>query len=66
MSNSTPEFPEMPGWRFKLTEVSFGVYQAEGFHDDGRSVSRFGHDLRALIKETTDDVRSLHERCKSK
>jgi hypothetical protein len=40
MSSSEPKLPEIPGWHFSLTEPSFGVYRADGLHDDGRSVSR--------------------------
>ena len=60
-----PMFPELPGWRFTLTETSNGVYRAEGFHDDGRSVSRMGHDLPALIRETVEDAQSLPEKRKT-
>jgi hypothetical protein len=66
MGTSEPTFPEMPGWRFSLTETSFGVYRAEGFHADGRSVSRTGHDLPALIKETAEDARNLRGKRKAK
>jgi hypothetical protein len=66
MGTSEPTFPEILGWRFSLTETSFGVYRAEGFHADGRSVSRMGHDLPALIKETAEDARNLPERPKAK
>jgi hypothetical protein len=53
------QFPEIPGWRFTLIETSSGVYQAEGFHDDGRSVSRTGHDPSVLIRETAEDAQNL-------
>jgi hypothetical protein len=66
MSTRGPKFPEIPGWRFTLTETSFGVYRAEGFHDDGRSVSHFGQDLQSLIKETADDARTLPDKRKTK
>ena len=62
MSVSDPIFPEIPGWRFTLDETSFGVYRAEGFHADGRSVSHMSHDLPALISETVEDARHLPER----
>jgi len=58
MSTRGP-FPEMPGRRFTLTETSFRVYQAQGFHDDGRSVSRTGHDPSVLIRETAEDAQNL-------
>ena len=35
------------------------VYRAEGHHIDGRSVSRVGHDLPALIKEVAEDGEHL-------
>jgi hypothetical protein len=62
MERSEPAFPDLPGWRFSLTETSMGVYRAEGYHADGRSVSRMGHDLPLLIKETLEDAQSLPER----
>ena len=62
IDRSETEFPDVPGWRFSLTEVSMGVYRAEGFHPDGRSVSRTGHDVPLLISETTEDARALPEK----
>jgi hypothetical protein len=66
MGTSEPTFPEIPRWRFSPTETSFGVYRAEGFHADGRSVSRMGNDLPALIEETAEDARNLLVRRNSK
>jgi hypothetical protein len=68
MSTTEPKFPKLPGWRFSLTETSFNVYRAEGFHDDGRSVSRMGTDaeLADLIRDTVEDARNLPERPKTK
>jgi len=66
MDTSEPTFPEILGWSFSLMETSFGVYRAEGFHADGRSVSRMGHDLHSLIKDTAEDARNLPERRKGK
>jgi hypothetical protein len=66
MGASEPTFPEVPGWHFSLTETSFGVYRAEGFHADGRSVSRMGHDLPALIQDAAEDARNLPEGRKAK
>src|SRR5215813_14973771 len=65
MDKSDPKFPELPGWRFSLMEVSMCVYQAEGRHVDGRSVSRMGHDSPTLIREKIEDARSLPERRKT-
>jgi hypothetical protein len=62
MNAREPKLPEIPGWRFTLTETSFGAYRAEGLHDDGRSVTRMGHDLPTLIRETAEDARNLSER----
>jgi hypothetical protein len=54
-------FPDLPGWHFSLTETSLCVYRAEGHHADGRSVSRVGHDLPLLMRETVEDARNLPE-----
>lgn len=62
MGAREPKFPEIPGWRFTLAETSVGVCRAEGFRDDGRSVSRMGHELPVLIKETAEDTRNLPRR----
>jgi hypothetical protein len=62
MDKSELTFPDLPGWRFSLTEISMCVYRAEGYHADGRSVSRVGHDLPLLIRETTEDAQNLPER----
>jgi hypothetical protein len=59
MSASESKFPEMPGWHFTFTEISFGVYRADGVHDDGRSVSRTSADLPAPIREKAEDARTL-------
>ena len=68
MSTRGPTFPEIPGWRFTLTETSFCVYRADGFHDDGRSVSRMGTDaeLGDLIRDTVEDALSLPEKRKDR
>ena len=60
--SAEPAFPNLPGWRFTLTETSMGVYRAEGHHTDGRSVSRTGHDLPLLVQETSEDARNLPEK----
>jgi len=65
MDKSEPLFPDVPGWRFSLTETSMCVYRADGHHADGRSVSRTGHDLPALIRETVEDARNLAEKRRS-
>jgi hypothetical protein len=62
MDQSEPTFPDLPGWRFSLTETSMCVYRAEGYHVDGRSVSRVGHDLPLLISETIEDAQNLPKR----
>jgi hypothetical protein len=52
----------LPGWHFSLTETSIGVYRVEGYHLDGRSVSRVGHHLPVLVRETVEDAQNLPER----
>jgi len=64
MDHSDPLFPTLPGWLFGLTEISAGVYRAEGRHTDGRSVSRMGSEaeLAALIRDTVEDAGNLPTR----
>ena len=58
------EIPDqgLPGWRFTLEEVSMGAYRVEGHHADGRSVSRYGSDEKALLAECVQDAKGLAER----
>lgn len=65
MDQSELTSQNLPGWRFSLTETSMRVYRAEGYHVDGRSVSRVGHDLPPLIKETVKDAQNLPEKRKA-
>jgi hypothetical protein len=58
-------FPDLPGWEFKLEEIAWNWYRADGTHDDGRSVSRMGGDPDTLLKECADDARHLPQRRKA-
>lgn len=62
MDYNEHRFPELPGWRFSLAEISVGAYLAEGRHADGRSVSRVGSDLPLLIRQTVEDAKYLPEK----
>jgi hypothetical protein len=44
------EFPELPGWRFTVEEVSNGVYRARGVDSLGRSVETTRDDDTAAIE----------------
>jgi len=44
-------FPDLPGWRFKVEEVSAGVYAMVGSHADGRRVRMRGTDPDTLLDE---------------
>jgi len=61
MDHLDDAFPNLPGWRFSLKEISCGVWQAEGHHTDGRSVSRMGLDDTQLIRECGEDAKNLPE-----
>jgi len=54
----------MPGWTFTITEVSIGVYRVNGWHKDGRSVSRAGFepDIDTLLLECKADASALPDR----
>jgi hypothetical protein len=67
MDQSDPLFPTLLGGRFSLTETSANVYRAEGYHTDGRSVSRMGTEveLATLIRDIVEDARNLPGRCRA-
>jgi hypothetical protein len=44
------EFPELPGWRFSVEEVSVGVYRARGVDVSGRSVETTRIDEEAAVE----------------
>lgn len=44
-------FPEVPGWEFKVDEVSAGVYKVVGIDKAGHTVSSIGTDLEELIEQ---------------
>jgi len=54
--------PDLPGWHFSLSEVSNGVWRADGQHTDGRSVSRMGTDETQVLKDCMEDARQLPAR----
>lgn len=47
----TREFPELPGWRFTVQEVSAGCYRAEGRDDQGHQVGAMGTDSEAVLDQ---------------
>ena len=60
--DAPPTFPDLPGWRFSLEEISNGAWRAQGQHADGRSVSRTSSDVTVLIREVVDDAKYLAQR----
>jgi hypothetical protein len=56
------EFPLMglvPGWYFRVTEISAGVYEAEGTDLHNRRVRRVGTDPDALVTECVRDAAAI-------
>jgi hypothetical protein len=49
----------LPGWIFKVDEVSAGVFEVTGRAPDGRSVSRKGTDPDELLLKCKDDAREI-------
>ena len=56
------EYPftaSVPGWFFRLSEVSAGVYRAEGTDLWGRRVSRTGTDPDELLASCAVDAEDI-------
>ncbi len=53
----------LPGWYFRVKEVSFGCFTAEGQDLSGRTVSRKGLDAEALLAQAVCDAKEIMESC---
>ncbi len=49
--NAYPISGRTPGWRYRIDEVSAGVYLLEGRDQQGRSISLTGEDPEALLSK---------------
>jgi len=49
LENNFPIVGKVPGWYFRVKEVSNNVWEAEGIDDWGRKVSYTGDDPKQLI-----------------
>ncbi len=49
----------VPGWRFRVREVSAGVYECEGSDEFGRRISRKSTDPARIVSECEKDARQL-------
>ena len=54
------EDSKAPGWRFHIEEP--GCYRVDGYHTDGRSVSRVGGDHEAVLSDCVEDAQALPPR----
>ena len=54
--------PELPGWSFKVVELSSGVYRIIGSDELGRKVDLIGEDPESLIKRFKQDALKLIDR----
>jgi hypothetical protein len=55
-------FPDLPGWVFKVEEVSNGYYRVTGRHVSGSEVSAMDSDLDALMERCRRDAGQLRIR----
>ena len=60
------EYPDLPGWKFTITEVSNNVYRIDGRGADGRSVSRVGSGVEEdqLMQACIQDALEMFARAK--
>lgn len=59
MKRRFPISDRVPGWFFRLEEVSAGAYLAEGADLCGRQASRTGADPEAVLEACMADARTL-------
>jgi len=53
------EFPEVPGWRFNVDEISAGVYRVRGVDRSGRSVETTRTDAEEAIEWCRSAAREI-------
>jgi hypothetical protein len=51
-----PEHPDLPGWKFSITEVSNNAYRIDGRDTAGRSISRTGINEDELMRACIQDA----------
>jgi hypothetical protein len=56
------EHPDVPGWRFTITEISNNVYRVDGRDAAGRSISRTGHKEDELMRDCIQDAIEVSNR----
>jgi len=52
-------FPELPGWRFTVTERSASVYEVVAHRDRGGSVTLSGVDYDAVLEQALNDAAAM-------
>jgi len=52
----------LPGWTFRIEEVSAGVYQIQGSDRQGRSVARRGTDPDVLLAQCKQDAAAIQQK----
>jgi hypothetical protein len=52
----------LPGWVFRVEEVSAGVFEVSARGPGGRSVSRNGTDPDGLLEKCQEDARGMETR----
>ena len=54
-----PIADRVPGWFFRVEEISAGAWRVEGTDLDGRTVARTGSDPHELLAECCEDARKV-------
>lgn len=49
-------FPDLPGWRFEMDEISAGVYEVTARDGAGHCVSAKDADLEAALQQCCQDA----------
>ena len=54
-------FPDVPGWTFKIDEVSANVYEVKGTDSVGHKLQMKGTDPDALLEDARKSAKRIRE-----
>lgn len=60
------EFPDLPGWKFTVTERSMSSFQVMAVRESGASIVLAGFDYGALLEEARIEAKSMDSRLTNK